>query len=70
MQASAEEVTEAKNYLMEEYAGDQRGVEAIERAHDKILKDKFKERKKSKGVRMQRRVLLAYPGTESKSTWD
>lgn len=46
--ASTEEITEAKNYLVEEYRGDERSREAIEDAFDRIIAEKFRERKKSK----------------------
>lgn len=50
--ASAEEVSEARNFLVLEYALDEAGVESIERAHDKILRDKFHERRKSRGLKL------------------
>ncbi|CAI5506666.1 unnamed protein product [Closterium sp. Naga37s-1] len=46
--ASTEEITEAKNYLVEEYKGHERSREAIEEAFDKIIAEKFRERRKSK----------------------
>jgi len=46
--ASTEELTEAKKYLLEEHAGHERSREAIEDAFDKIIAEKFRERKKTK----------------------
>eukprot|EP00475_Leptophrys_vorax_P038630 TRINITY_DN68517_c0_g1_i1.p1 TRINITY_DN68517_c0_g1~~TRINITY_DN68517_c0_g1_i1.p1 ORF type:complete len:273 (-),score=6.86 TRINITY_DN68517_c0_g1_i1:192-1010(-) len=46
--ASTEEITDAKNYLVEEYRDDERSREAIEEAFDRIIAEKFRERRKSK----------------------
>lgn len=46
--ASTEELTEAKKYLLEEHAGHEASREAIEDAFDKIIAEKFRERKKTK----------------------
>ena len=54
-EASAEEVSEARTVLVGEYALDEKGVESIERAHDKILRDKLSQRRKARGLRRSRR---------------
>lgn len=46
--ASAEEIREARNFLLEQYAGHERSVESIEAAYEKILMTSFRERKKTK----------------------
>lgn len=46
--ASEEEIQEARNFLIEQYAGHERSVESIEAAFDKIIMKSFRERKKSK----------------------
>eukprot|EP00252_Welwitschia_mirabilis_P017694 TRINITY_DN3919_c0_g2_i1.p1 TRINITY_DN3919_c0_g2~~TRINITY_DN3919_c0_g2_i1.p1 ORF type:complete len:267 (-),score=35.45 TRINITY_DN3919_c0_g2_i1:426-1226(-) len=45
--ATLEEIKEARNFLIEQYAGHERSVESIEAAYDKILMRSFKERKNS-----------------------
>jgi len=46
--ASEEEISSARNFLLQQYAGHERSVESIEAAYEKILMDSFKARKKSK----------------------
>ncbi|KAG1326964.1 putative protein CHAPERONE-LIKE PROTEIN OF POR1, chloroplastic [Cocos nucifera] len=46
--ASEEEIREARNFLLEQYAGHERSEESIEAAYEKILMASFRERKKSK----------------------
>ncbi|KAH9296820.1 hypothetical protein KI387_028502, partial [Taxus chinensis] len=46
--ASEEEILEARNFLLEQYAGDERSFESIEAAFEKIIMTSFRERKKSK----------------------
>uniref|UniRef100_A0A0D6R7P1 Uncharacterized protein n=1 Tax=Araucaria cunninghamii TaxID=56994 RepID=A0A0D6R7P1_ARACU len=46
--ASEEEIREARNFLLEQYAGHERSVESIEAAYDKIIMSSFRERKRSK----------------------
>ena len=51
-EASFEEVQDARNYLVQTYARHVAGVEAIEDAFDRIIKDKLSARKKSRGARL------------------
>ncbi|XP_008782054.1 protein CHAPERONE-LIKE PROTEIN OF POR1, chloroplastic isoform X2 [Phoenix dactylifera] len=46
--ASEEEIREARNFLLQQYAGHERSEESIEAAYEKILMASFRERKKSK----------------------
>jgi len=46
--ASEEEVWSSRNFLMQQYAGDEQSVEAIEAAFEKLLMKSFQERKKTK----------------------
>ncbi|XP_050236457.1 protein CHAPERONE-LIKE PROTEIN OF POR1, chloroplastic isoform X2 [Mercurialis annua] len=46
--ASEEEIWSARNFLLEQYAGNERSEESIEEAFEKLLMTSFKERKKTK----------------------
>ncbi|XP_057517394.1 protein CHAPERONE-LIKE PROTEIN OF POR1, chloroplastic [Amaranthus tricolor] len=46
--ASEEEIWSSRNFLAEQYAGDERSVESIEAAFEKLLMRSFWERKKTK----------------------
>lgn len=46
--ASEEEIRGAHNFLLQQYAGHERSVEAIELAYEKIIMKSFRERKKAK----------------------
>lgn len=46
--ASEEEVWSSRNFLTQQYAGDEQSVEAIEAAFEKLLTKSFQERKKAK----------------------
>lgn len=46
--ASEEEIQAARNFLIQRYAGHKPSVDAIEAAHDKIIMQKFYERKRPK----------------------
>lgn len=46
--ASEEEIQSARNFLAEQYANHERSREAVEAAHDKIIMESFRARKKSK----------------------
>ncbi|KAL8168022.1 hypothetical protein V2J09_009521 [Rumex salicifolius] len=46
--ASEEEILSARNFLIQRYAGHKPSVDAIESAHDKIIMQKFYERKNPK----------------------
>ncbi|MCO5608350.1 hypothetical protein L7F22_062558 [Adiantum nelumboides] len=46
--ASEEEIQSAHNFLAEQYAHHERSREAVEAAHDKIIMESFRARKKSK----------------------
>ncbi|XP_074278071.1 protein CHAPERONE-LIKE PROTEIN OF POR1, chloroplastic [Silene latifolia] len=46
--ASEEEIWSSRNFLAEQYAGDERSVESIEAAFEKLLMKSFWERKKTK----------------------
>lgn len=46
--ASEEEIQSARNFLAEQYAKHERSREAVEAAHDKIIMESFRARKKSK----------------------
>lgn len=50
-EASFEEVQDARNYLVQTYARHTAGVEAVEDAFDRIIKEKLAARKKSRGAR-------------------
>ena len=54
-EASFEEVQDARNYLVQTYARHVAGVEAIEDAFDRIIKEKLSARKKSRGARLAMR---------------
>ncbi|XP_078156059.1 cell growth defect factor-like protein (DUF3353) [Carex rostrata] len=45
---SEEEIRGARNFLLQQYAGHERSVEAIELAYEKIIMKSFRERKKAK----------------------
>lgn len=47
-EASEEEIQAARNFLIQRYAGHKPSVDAIEEAHDKIIMQKFYERKRPK----------------------
>ncbi|KZV25964.1 hypothetical protein F511_08909 [Dorcoceras hygrometricum] len=47
-EASEEEIQAARNFLIQTYGGDKNSVDAIESAHDKIIMQKFYERKNPK----------------------
>jgi hypothetical protein len=47
-EANYDEITEARNYLMEAYAGHEASEEAIEMAYDRIFSASFKNRRRSK----------------------
>lgn len=47
-EASEEEIQAARNFLIQKYAGHKPSVDAIESAHDKIIMQKFYERKNPK----------------------
>lgn len=47
-EASEEEIQAARNFLIEKYAGHKPSVDAIESAHDKIIMQKFHERRRPK----------------------
>ncbi|ONK75111.1 uncharacterized protein A4U43_C03F13480 [Asparagus officinalis] len=46
--ASEEEITSARNFLLQQYAGHEKSVESIEAAYEKILMASFRARKKTK----------------------
>lgn len=46
--ASEEEIQEARNFLIQQYAGHERSVESIEAAFEKIIMKSFRDRKRSK----------------------
>ncbi|GMH17092.1 hypothetical protein Nepgr_018933 [Nepenthes gracilis] len=46
--ASEEEIWGSRNFLVQQYAGDERSVESIESAFEKLLMKSFRERKKTK----------------------
>ena len=50
-EANFEEVQDARNYLVEQYRGHEAGVEAIEDAFDRIIKQKLVVRKKAKSMK-------------------
>ena len=54
-EASFEEVQDARNYLVQTYARHVAGVEAIEDAFDRIIKEKLSARKKSRVARLAMR---------------
>lgn len=47
-EASEEEIQEARNFLVSEYAGHAKSRESIEEAYDKIIMESFQARRKSK----------------------
>lgn len=47
-EASEEEIQAARNFLIQRYAGHKPSADAIEAAHDKIIMQKFYERKRPK----------------------
>ncbi|XP_020205222.1 protein CHAPERONE-LIKE PROTEIN OF POR1, chloroplastic [Cajanus cajan] len=47
-EASEDEIQSARNFLIQKYAGHKASVDAIESAHDKIIMQKFYERKNPK----------------------
>ncbi|XAR57963.1 hypothetical protein NMG60_11026283 [Bertholletia excelsa] len=47
-EASEEEIQGARNFLIQRYGGHKPSVDAIESAHDKIIMQKFRERKSPK----------------------
>eukprot|EP00270_Netrium_digitus_P001984 TRINITY_DN1222_c0_g1_i1.p1 TRINITY_DN1222_c0_g1~~TRINITY_DN1222_c0_g1_i1.p1 ORF type:complete len:316 (-),score=76.40 TRINITY_DN1222_c0_g1_i1:352-1218(-) len=47
-EASTEEIQDARNFLAEQYRGHEASFESIEEAFDRIIAEKFRERKKSK----------------------
>ncbi|MCH92148.1 hypothetical protein A2U01_0013082, partial [Trifolium medium] len=47
-EASEEEIQGARNFLIQKYAGHKPSVDSIESAHDKIIMQKFYERKNPK----------------------
>lgn len=46
--ASSEEIWSSRNFLVQQYAGDERSVESIEAAFEKLLMRSFRERKATK----------------------
>ena len=58
-EASFEEVQDARNYLVQTYARHTAGVEAIEEAFDRIIKQKLTARKKTRGLRAAMRKQKA-----------
>ncbi|MQM06331.1 hypothetical protein Taro_039152 [Colocasia esculenta] len=46
--ASEEEIREARNFLLQQYAGHESSMESIEDAYDKLLMASFRKRKKTK----------------------
>lgn len=46
--ASSEEIQEARNYLVQEYSDHEKSRESIEQAYDRIIAEKFLQRKKTK----------------------
>jgi len=54
--STSEEVSSAFNFLIREHAGDERGVEAIEAAYDRIINDRLTTRKKAKGLKRARKA--------------
>lgn len=46
--ASEEEIQQAHNFLVDQYAGHERSKESVEAAYDKIIMESFRTRKKSK----------------------
>eukprot|EP01018_Ginkgo_biloba_P025072 Gb_26422 [translate_table: standard] len=66
--ASEEEIREARNFLIEQYAGHERNVESIEAAYDKIIMTSFRERKRSKinlKSRLKKKVSESPPWVRS-----
>ncbi|CAL9167448.1 unnamed protein product [Musa hybrid cultivar] len=62
--ASEEEIREARNFLLEQYAGHESSVETIEAAYERILFTSFKERKKTKfnlKSRLRKKVVESPP---------
>ena len=53
--ATSEEVSSAFNYLIREHAGDERGVESIEAAYDKVISQRLTTRKMQKGLRKMKK---------------
>jgi hypothetical protein len=53
--ATSEEVSSAFNFLIREHAGDERGVEAIEAAYDKVISERLSTRKMQKGLRRMKK---------------
>lgn len=47
-EASEEEIQAARNFLVQKYAGHKPSIDAIESAHDKIIMQKFYERRNPK----------------------
>lgn len=47
-EASEDEIQAARNFLVQKYAGHKPSIDAIESAHDKIIMQKFYERKNPK----------------------
>ena len=43
-------MSSAFNYLIREHAGDERGVESIEAAYDKVISQRLTTRKMQKGL--------------------
>lgn len=54
-EASEEEIQGARNFLIQKYAGHKPSVDAIESAHDKIIMQKFHERRSPK-INLKKRV--------------
>lgn len=53
--ASEEEITSARNFLLQQYTGHEKSVESVEAAYEKILMASFKARKKTK-INMKSRL--------------
>lgn len=66
--ASEEEIWGSRNFLAEQYAGDEQSVEAIEAAFEKLLMRSFQERKKTKinlKTRLKKKVEESPPWVKS-----
>jgi hypothetical protein len=56
VEASSEEVSRAFNFLIREHAGDERGLESIEAAYDRIISDRLTSRKAAKGLKRLKKL--------------
>ena len=62
--ATSEEIASAFNYLIREHAGDERGVESIEAAYDKVISERLTTRKMQKGLRRRAKKAKAEDGAD------